>query len=80
MVHATEIYLKQSLIELEDDTYGIFDDPKELVFLEWQKGIQVRKRSDSDPMNKDHMSMIRYWNMYLSKEQNEYYRVRYNLM
>ena len=26
------------------------------------------------------MPMIRYWNFYLSKEQNAYFRVRYNLM
>ena len=41
LVHATEIYLKQSKIELEDDVLGIFDNPDRLDLLEWYKGIQL---------------------------------------
>lgn len=41
LVHASEIYLKQSKIELEDDIYGIFDFPDKLDLLEWKYGIKL---------------------------------------
>ena len=41
MTHATEIYLKESISELDDDILGIFDFPKTLALLEWYLGVKV---------------------------------------
>lgn len=80
LTHASEIYLKQSKLELEDDIFGVFDFQKELEIMEWYSGVKLQKKSNSDPLNAKHMPMIRYWNLYLSREQNAYFRVRYNVM
>lgn len=80
LVWASEVALLESKIELEDDILGIIDTPQEMSILEWKQGITIYKETKSDPMNDGHQAMIRYWNFYLLREQNAYYRVRYNLM
>ena len=59
---------------------GILDHPVNLDLLEWKRSLDIIKKSVDDPMNKSHTPMLRYWNFYLTREQNIYFRVRYNLM
>ena len=80
LVEASEIYLKESKIELEDDILGIIDVPVDHYILEWVQGITIFKESKIDPLNKVHTPLIKYWNFMLSREQNAYFRVRYNMM
>lgn len=74
------MYLKESKIELQDDTVGIFDTPTMVNILEWVRGSKLVKNGASDPLNVDHQPMIRYWNFVLNQEQNIYARDRYNFL
>jgi len=46
-----EFLYKESLIELEDDLFGIIDEPTNLYLLEWKKGNEFVKKAGVDAAN-----------------------------
>ena len=80
LLKGREFLFKQSLLELEDDLFGIIDEPKNLYILEWTKGNEWVKKGGVDAANKGHTDLMLYWNFLLEREQFAYYRIRYNFM
>ena len=44
------------------------------------KGNEFFKKSNTDPLNKEHTEILVYYNFLLEREQFAYFRVRYNLL
>lgn len=80
MVIAKDIFLKESVIELEDSTFGIIDTEEEIEILEFSQGINFYKKSVQDPLNTNHTDFIKYYNFLLTRERGKYFRQRYNFM
>ena len=51
LVIANEILIKESVIELEDSTFGLIDTETEIDMLEFTEGITIYKESISDALN-----------------------------
>lgn len=48
--------------------------------VEFTPGMTIYKNSASDSANKNHTSMIKYYNFLLTKERELYFRQRFNFM
>ena len=80
LVMAKDILLKESVIELEDSTFGLIDTEEEIEIIEFEHGMSIYKKSVQDPLNSNHTNFIKYYNFLLTRERGKYFRQRYNFM